>query len=64
MTHELTDDIPAYVDAAAALLDLPIATENRDAVIGAMTMIMAQAELVLAFAVPDAIEAAPRFTPC
>jgi hypothetical protein len=60
----MTQDIPAYVDAAASLLGLPIAPAHRDAVIEAMTMIMAQAELVLAFDLPHAIEPAPRFVPC
>ncbi len=60
----MTNDIPAYVDAASSLLDLPIAPAHRDAVIEAMTMIMAQAALVLAFDLPATIEAAPRFIPC
>lgn len=56
--------IGGYVDAAARLLGLPIAPDHRDAVIVAMEAIMAQAELVLEFPLPDEIEAAPRFTPC
>lgn len=60
----MTETSAAYVDAAAALLDLPIRPEHRDAVIEAMDMILAQAALVLAFPLPDEVEAAPRFRPC
>jgi hypothetical protein len=60
----MTQDMPAYVDAAASLLGLPIAPGHRDAVIEAMAMIWAQADLVLAFDLAHTIEAAPRFRPC
>lgn len=53
----------AHVDAAAALLRIPLAAKHRTEAAAALAMIMAQADLVLDFALPDAAEAAPRFRP-
>ena len=57
------DDISNYLDAASKLLDLPIRPEHRDEVMIAARALAAQAELVAGFELPEAIEAAPRFTP-
>ncbi len=56
-------DETAYIDAAAALLGLPIRQEDRAEVIAAFAALRAQARLVTAFTLPAEIEAAPRFTP-
>jgi hypothetical protein len=53
----------AYLDAAAALLGLPIRPEHRGEVEAAFAVLTAQAALLGAFALPVEIEAAPRFTP-
>jgi Protein of unknown function (DUF4089) len=57
------EDLAAYVDGAARLIDLPIAAEHRPAVVRAMEMIVAAANLVMEFPLPDEIEAAPVFEP-
>ena len=57
------EDLGAYVDGAARLLDLPIATEHRAAVIQAMAVILAAAGLVMEFPLPDDVETAPVFEP-
>ncbi len=57
-------DFAAYFDAAADLLDLPVLPAHRDDAIAALMVIMAHAERVLSFPLPDAIEPAPRFIPC
>ncbi len=51
----------AYLDAAAALLDLPIRPEQRAEVVAAFIVLMGHARSLAGFVLPDAIEAAPRF---
>jgi hypothetical protein len=52
-----------YLRAASALLGLPIRPEHEQEVQEAFAVISAQARLVTDFALPDDIEAAPRFSP-
>jgi hypothetical protein len=52
-----------FIDAAAALLGLPIRQEDRAEVIAAFAVLRAQARLVTEFPLPAETEAAPRFTP-
>ena len=54
-THE------TYLDAAAALLGLPIRPEHRAEVLAAFAVLMGHARLLEEFALPDDVEAAPRF---
>ena len=58
-TLAATDE--TYMDAAAALLDLPIRPEHRAEVLAAFSVLMGHARLLAAFALPEDIEAAPRF---
>jgi Protein of unknown function (DUF4089) len=57
------DDISNYLDVASKLLDLPIRPEHREEVMTAALALAAQARLLAALALPESIEAAPRFTP-
>jgi 1-carboxybiuret hydrolase subunit AtzG-like protein len=57
------EDLDAYVSATAAALGLPIAAESRSLVIDGVARLMAAAALVMAFPLPDAVEAAPVFQP-
>jgi 1-carboxybiuret hydrolase subunit AtzG-like len=59
----MAQEYTAYLDAASALLGLPIAPEHREAVEAAFLVLRAQAELVTNFALPEETEAAPRYTP-
>ena len=52
-----------YVDQMALLLDLQIDPEYRLEVVDNFARIMAQAQLVNEFSLPDEIEAAPLFEP-
>ncbi len=56
-------EIEAYLDAASALLGLPILAEHRDEVLAAFRVLDEHGERVKAFALPEDIEAAPRFAP-
>jgi len=60
-----TEDDPTltYLHAAAARLGLPIRPEHRAEVEAAAAVLAAQGRLVTDFALPEDIEAAPRFTP-
>lgn len=53
----------SYLTAAAELLDLSIQAEHYDDVLAAFMVICGHAEHVMAFRVPDEIEAVPRFLP-
>ena len=57
------EDLGAYVDGAAELIDLPIAAEDRAAVVRAMEGLAAAGRLVMEFPLPDDVEAAPVFEP-
>jgi len=57
------EDVAAYVDAAAALLDLPIDAAHRPAVIAHLAGLLAGARLFTEFAIPDDVEPAPVFRP-
>ncbi len=55
--------IEAYVDAAAAVLDLPIAAEHRPGVLVNFGLLVAQASLVFDFPLDDRVDMAPVFQP-
>ena len=57
------DDISNYLDVASKILDLPIRPEHREEVMTAAFALAAQARLLAAFELPEAVEAAPRYTP-
>jgi hypothetical protein len=52
-----------YVDAAARMIDLPIAPQHRDAVIANLERTAEIAKLALADPLPDDLVAAPVFKP-
>ena len=56
-------DAEAYVDAAAALIGLPIDPEHRPGVVLNLERIAQMAALVLAYPLPDEAEPAPVFRP-
>jgi hypothetical protein len=56
-------EIEDYLDAASALLGLPIQPEHRDEVLAAFRVLVEHGKLVGAFALPEEVEAAPRFNP-
>jgi hypothetical protein len=56
-------DIETYVDAAAALIELPLDPAHRPGVILNMQRIAEMAALVMAFPLPDDTEPAPVFRP-
>jgi hypothetical protein len=56
-------DAEAYVDAAAALIGLPIDPAHRPGVVLNMERIAQMAALVMEFPLPDEIEPAPVFRP-
>jgi hypothetical protein len=53
----------AYIDAAAALVQMPLSEERRIAVAAVMTRIAAFASHLRDFALPDDVEIAGIFTP-
>lgn len=57
------EEIGAYVDEAAKLIDLPIAPEHRPGVIQFTGVLLGAAALVMEFPLPDGVEAAPVFEP-
>ncbi len=59
----MPDQEDAYLDATSALLKLPIQPEHRKEVAAAFAVLREQASLIMAFQLPEEIEAAPRFTP-
>jgi hypothetical protein len=56
-------DVETYVDAAAALIGLPLDPAHRPGVILNMQRIAEMAALVMAFPLPDGTEPAPVFLP-
>jgi hypothetical protein len=56
-------DPEAYVDAAAALIGLPLDPAHRPGVVLNPKRIAEMAALVGEFALPDAVEPAPIFRP-
>lgn len=56
-------ELAAYVDAAAAALQLPIAPEHRPGVLHYFALAASLAELVNAHPLGTADEPAPAFTP-
>ncbi len=56
-------DLEAYVDAAAALIGLPLAAEHRADVVLNLQCIAEMAALVMSFPLPDSCEPAPVFRP-
>jgi hypothetical protein len=60
----MEDDLPGrYMDAAAALLGLPIQQQHRAAALAAFMVLLAQGRLVTEFALPEDIDPAPRYLP-
>jgi hypothetical protein len=60
----MTDDKDTnYLDAASALLGLPIRPEDREEVLKAFAVLRGHAQLVAAFPLPEETEVAPRFQP-
>lgn len=57
------EELGAYVDQAAKLIDLPIAPEHRPGVVQFMGVIMGAAAVVMEFPLPDDVESAPVFEP-
>jgi hypothetical protein len=62
-THSAEFDIQAYVDQMALLLDLKIPPEIRPSVVENFERIVAIAQPVLDFELPDGLEPAPTFEP-
>jgi hypothetical protein len=56
-------DAGAYVDAAAALIGLPIDPAHRPGVVVNLERIAQMAALVMEFALPEEAEPAPVFRP-
>jgi Protein of unknown function (DUF4089) len=56
-------DAEAYVDAAAALIGLPIDPAHRPGVVVNLDRIAQMAALVMEFTLPDEAEPAPVFRP-
>jgi len=56
-------DAEAYVDAAAALIGLPIDPAHRPGVVVNIARIAQMAALVMEFPLPDEAEPAPVFRP-
>jgi hypothetical protein len=56
-------DAEAYVDAAAALIGLPIDPAYRPGVVVNLERIAQMAALIMEFALPDEAEPAPVFRP-
>lgn len=57
------EELGAYVDEAAKLIDLPIAAEHRPGVVQFVGVNMGAAALVMEFPLPDGVEGAPVFEP-
>jgi hypothetical protein len=55
--------VAAYVDASAAVLDMPLGAQHRDGVILAMRLLAAFAADVAAVELPEEIEVAGVFVP-
>lgn len=53
--------VAAFVDAAAALIAVPIDARSRASVVSHFARLLAAAALVEEFSLPDDIEAAPVF---
>jgi len=56
-------DTEAYVDAAAALIGLPIAPAYRPGVVLNLRRVAEMAAMVMEFPLDDAVEQAPVFRP-
>lgn len=56
-------DVGEYVDLMALLVDLRLRDEYKDGVVANFERIMAIAEIVNSFELPDDVEAAPIFEP-
>jgi hypothetical protein len=60
---ELSFDAEAYVDAAAALIGLPIDPAHRPGVVFNLERLAQMAALVMEFPLPEEAEPAPVFRP-
>lgn len=63
MSQVPPDDLGAYVDETAKRVGLPIRPEHRAGVIRYVSGLLASAELILEFPLPDEVETAPVFEP-
>ena len=63
MIGHSSPDLEAHVDAAAKLIELPIAPAHRPGVVIYMGVIAAAAALVMEFPLVEEVEAAPVFAP-
>ncbi len=63
MAERKETGLGSYVDAAAHLIDLPIAPQYRDNVITNLERTAEIAKLAVADPLPDDLEAAPVFRP-
>ncbi|MBW4694570.1 MAG: DUF4089 domain-containing protein [Lyngbya sp. HA4199-MV5] len=61
--NEVTTDPAVLVDQLAALVALPLQPEHRSGVVENFVRIIAIAQLVNEFPLPDDIEIAPTFEP-
>ena len=56
-------ELAEWVDHIAALIELPLRPEDRPGVVENFTRIVAIAQLVMDFPLPETVEAAPVFEP-
>jgi hypothetical protein len=63
MVRNLPIDAASFVEAASALVDLPINDTYRDGVVAAFTGIITLADLVTSFPLEPSLEPAPVFQP-
>jgi hypothetical protein len=56
-------EVAEFVDQTAAVIGLPLQAEHRPAVIDNFSRIVAIAQLVTEFSLPEEVEAAPIFEP-
>lgn len=56
-------DPETYVDAAAALIEIPIDPEHRPGIVVNLERIAQMAALVMAFPLDDSVEPAPVYQP-
>lgn len=62
-SNHLSFDVEVYVDQTAALLGLTVSPEMRPSVIENFERVIAIAQPVLDFELPDNLEPAPTFEP-
>lgn len=63
MITDPSNPVAAYVEHAAALLDLPLAEEHRPGVLANVERLRTVAAPLLSFPLPPELDAAPAFVP-